>query len=79
MAAANVQPLIDQVKANNDVVDSARTWIEGSVARIQVAVDAALALGATAAELQPLTDEIALQTSKAAAVSAAILANTPGA
>ena len=77
MAAVNIQPLIDQVKADDDVVDAAVIWINGSNARIQTAIDQALANGATAAELQPLTDELAVQKSKVQAIADAIKANTP--
>jgi hypothetical protein len=77
MAAANIDPLIAQVKADDAVVDSAVIWINGSLARIQAAVAAALASGATQAELQPLVDEIALQKTKVQAVADAIVANTP--
>jgi ABC-type branched-subunit amino acid transport system substrate-binding protein len=77
MAAANIDPLIQQIKADDDVVDSAVILINGFVARMQAAVDAALANGATGAELQPLTDEIALQKSKTQALADAVAANTP--
>lgn len=79
MAQANIDPLVAQVKADDDIVDSAVIWINGSIARIQTAVDAALANGATGAELQPLTDEIAVQKGKVQAVADAIAANTPAA
>lgn len=79
MAQANIDPLIAQVKSNDDVVDSAILWINGSNARIQTAIDASLALGASAAELKPLTDELAVQKTKVDAIAAAIAANTPAA
>lgn len=66
-----------QVKANTDVEASATLLINGIAARIQTAVDAALANGATAAELAPVTDEIAAMNASAAALSAAVVANTP--
>lgn len=77
MAASNIDPLIAQIKADDDVVDSAVLFINGSAARLDAAVQAALANGATAAELQPLVDEINLQKSKAQTLAEAIAANTP--
>lgn len=77
MASQNIQPLIDQVKANDSIVDSAVTWINGSHQRLDAAVADALAAGATADELKPLTDELALQKTKVQAVADAIAAQAP--
>ena len=51
---ADLQPLIDKVHAAEGVEDSAITFINGEAARLQAAVDAALANGATAEELAPV-------------------------
>lgn len=76
-------PVLEQLQAEvaNDVtvMGSATTLINGIAARIQAAIDAALANGATAEELAPVTDEVAALNAGATALSAAITANTPAA
>jgi len=74
--AADLAPLIAQIEATDTVLDSAVAFINGQAARIQAAVDAALAIGATAAQLQPVQDEVTAMKAKADAVAAAIVANT---
>jgi hypothetical protein len=74
-------PTIDQLEAAVanavTVVDSAIALINGIAARIQAAVDAALAGGVTAAELaSAITDEIDAINTKASALAAAVQANT---
>ena len=64
------------VTRNTDVVNSAVTLINGIAARLQAAVDAALANGATEAELQPVVDEVAALNANADALAAAVNANT---
>lgn len=56
MAVEKIDNLVSSVGALHSVVDSAVLLIKGISARIQAAVDQALANGATAAELQPLVD-----------------------
>ena len=76
------QALVDlqaQVKANTDAEDAATLLINGIAARVQSAVDAAIANGATAAELAPVTDEVVALKKSADALSAAVVANTPAA
>ena len=51
--------LAAQVAANTAVEQSAVTLIDGIAARIQAAVDAAIAGGATADQLKPVSDEVA--------------------
>lgn len=75
--AADLTGLIADITANTDVVNSAVLFINGTAARIQAAVDAALAAGATAEQLQPVLDEVAAQKAKAVELAAAITANTP--
>lgn len=79
MPNPTLDALAAQVTATTDVEDSAIALINGIAARIQAAVDAAIAGGATAADLAPVTDEIALLKAKTDALSAAVAANTPGA
>lgn len=75
--------LLDELKAAVDrattVEASAAELINGIGARIQAAVDKALAGGATAEQLAPITDEVAALNAGADALSAAVLANTPAA
>ncbi len=64
------------VEKTTQVEASAVTLINGIAARIQAAIDKALENGATAEELQPLTDEVAQLNSQADALAAAVAANT---
>ena len=59
------------------VVQSAVTLINGIGAKVKAAVDAALANGATAEQLAPITDEITSLNTSATALAAAVQANTP--
>jgi hypothetical protein len=68
--------LAAQVKVNTDVEESAVLLINGIAARIQAAVDKALAGGATAEQLAPLTDEIAALKKGSDDLAAAVAANT---
>lgn len=56
-------------------MESATTLINGIAARVQAAVDAALANGATAAELAPVQAEVDALNADADALSAAVTAN----
>ncbi len=72
-----ITALTASVAAENTVIDSAVTLINGFSATLAAAIAAALAAGATPTELQSLTD---LQTgvdAKATALAAAVAANTP--
>ena len=79
----NDQMILDdlqaQVTASETVESSAVTLINGIAARIQAAVDAAVAGGATAAQLAPVTAEVAALKASSDALSAAVVANTPAA
>jgi hypothetical protein len=57
------------------VADSAIALINGIAARVQAAVDAAIAGGATAAELAPVQAEVDGMNAKADALAAAVSAN----
>ena len=73
-------PTLDSLAAAvtkiEDTADSAIALINGIAARIQAAVDAAVANGATAAELAPVQAEADALSAKADALGAAVAANT---
>lgn len=75
----DIQNLIDKINAQEAVDDSAIAFANGVPTLINNAVAAATANGATAEELQPLTDLAASLDAKSQALAAAILANTPAA
>ncbi len=77
MANPTLDSLAAQVTATIGVEQSAIALINGIAARIAAAIQAALAGGATAAELAPITDEVASMQASATALSAAVAANTP--
>ncbi len=77
MANPILSALEAQVAASTSVEASATTLILGIADRIQAAVDAAIAGGATAAELAPVQAEVDALSASAAALNAAIVANTP--
>ncbi len=72
-----IDDLVAAVAAEDTVIDSAVTFINGVPALIQTAIDKAIAGGATAAQLAPVTAVVADVTAKAAALEAALTANTP--
>ena len=72
----SIKALTLEVTKDTSVIASAVTLIQGFAAQLKAAVDAALAAGASPAQLQALTD---LQTTIAAndtALAAAVQANT---
>lgn len=71
--------LIAEIERNKAVDDSAILLINGFNTRLDAAVQAALANGATAAELQPVVDAVASFRTSTAALAAAVEANTPAA
>ena len=77
MATADLQPLIDEITADGSIIDGATTFIQGVPALIQAGIDAALAGGATAAQLAPVQAVADAVSAKAQALQAAILAGTP--
>lgn len=79
MPNPTLDALAQQVKKNTDAEASAVVVLNGISSRIQAAVDAALANGATAEQLAPVTDEINALNASADALSAAVVANTPAA
>ena len=76
-------PILEQLKAevteDVTIMGSATKLINGFAARLQEAVNAALANGATAEELAPVTDELAALNAGSDELAAAIQANTPSA
>jgi len=69
--------LAAQVSATIGAEQSALTLINQFSARLQAAVTAALAGGATAAQLTPIQAEIDALKTSAAALAAAVVANQP--
>lgn len=73
-------PILADLKAavdrTEDVAASAVVLLNGIAARIQAAIDAALANGATEAELQPLIAELSELNASTDALAAAVAANT---
>lgn len=74
-----VDDVISAVTAADTVIDSATALVNSIPTLIQDAVTKALAGGATAAQLAPFTDLISQVQAKSAALSAAVVANTPAA
>ena len=65
-----------EVAEATTVMASATALINGFAARVQVAVDAAIANGATEAELAPVQAEIDALNAAGESLAAAVLANT---
>lgn len=63
------------VEKTKSVEASAVTLINGFAARIQAAIDAAIANGATEAELAPVQQEVADMNAASDALAAAVAAN----
>ena len=76
MANPVLQQLADQVNATVGVEQSAVVLINGFAQRLADAVAAAVANGATEAELAPITDEIAAMKSASDQLAAAVAANS---
>jgi len=70
-----LEDLRAQVETTNGVIASAVAVLNGIAARIQAAVDAALANGATAEELAPVTAEVASLTASTQGLADAVAAN----
>lgn len=76
MANPVLADLQAEVEHTVGVVNSAVTFINGVAARIEAAVQAALANGATAAELAPVTDEVTALKAASDSLANAIAANS---
>lgn len=72
-----IAELTIEVQESNTIMASATTLIQGFGQRLQDAIDAALAAGATAAELQSLTDLKTALDTNSQALAAAVQAGTP--
>lgn len=75
MASTIPQKTIDELNETQGVVESATLFINGTQARLEAAVAAALANGATEAELAPVQAEIDEMAAKRTALAEAIAAN----
>ncbi len=76
MASQVLADLKAQVAKNTEVEASAVVLIKGIASRIQTAVDAAIANGATAEELAPVTEQVAALNASATELGDAVAANT---
>jgi uncharacterized membrane protein len=79
MANPVIADVRDTVARATTVVTSATALIKGFNARMQAAVDAAIANGATAAELEPVQTEIDNFDTAAQDLAKAVTENTPAA
>jgi hypothetical protein len=77
MANVLLDQLAAQVQASTEVEASATLLIAGFAGRQQAAIDEALENGATALQLAPVQAEVDAMKASAAALSAAVAANTP--
>ena len=78
MASQVIADLIAQVNQTQTVQASAVALLDGLAARIQEAVDKAVANGATAEELAPVQAEVDELKASTDALASAVQANTPG-
>jgi hypothetical protein len=76
MPSPTLDALAASVTKISGAADSAVALINGIAARVQAAVDAALANGATAAELAPVQAEADALSAKADDLAAAVAANS---
>lgn len=74
-----IASLTAEVSNDTTVMTSAITLINGISAQITAAVNAALAAGATPAQLQAITDAVAQLKANDAGLAGAVAANTPAA
>lgn len=72
-----VDDAIAQITATETVLDGATTLINSFHQIVADAVQSALANGATADQLAPITDAMAVVKAKTDALAAAVVANTP--
>lgn len=77
--AVEVDALVAQVAINKTVIDSALVLIQGFSVRLDAAVEAALAAGATPAVLKSLVDLSTSIKSSDADLATAVAENTPAA
>lgn len=77
MANPVIGTLTTEVSEATTIMQSATVLINGFQQRLTDAVNAALANGATEAELQPLNDLVSALDTEGNALAAAVQANTP--
>lgn len=75
--AADLTPVINEMTEDETVMDGATTFINSVPGLMQAAVSAAVSNGATADQLQPVSDLATALAAKRAALLAALTANTP--
>lgn len=73
--AADLGPMTEEVRNARGVIESATIYVRSTAARVQAAVDAALANGATAEQLAPVQAEVDAMNTAAAELADAIAAN----
>lgn len=73
----DITALQASVTQENTVIDGAVALINGFSARLQAAIDAATAAGATPAQMQAVTDLKTAVDTKGSELAAAVTANTP--
>jgi Fe-S cluster assembly scaffold protein SufB len=76
---ADLSGITNAVTKATSIEASAQALIEGFAARLQSAVDAATANGATAEQLAPVSDLATALDTESDALQAAVSANTPAA
>ena len=79
MPSAILAKLDAEVTKATTVMASAVALIKGIAARVQVAVDAALANGATEQELAPVQAEVDALAASSTDLASAVIENTPAA
>ncbi len=79
MASPILANLTAQVAQNVAVEASAKLLIDGIATRVQAAVDAALANGASEAEMAPVQAEVDAMNASSMELAASVAANTPAA
>jgi hypothetical protein len=75
--AYDVTPIVDAMTQTNTVIDAAIVFIDSVPTLVSDAVSLALANGATAEQLAPVSDAAAALNAKRDALIAALAANTP--
>lgn len=75
VGAANIDPMIEEIRHVSGVLDSVKAYIDAGPARIQAAVDKAIADGLTKEQVAGIQAALDEQKAKADEIAAAIVAN----
>lgn len=75
MSNPTIESAINEIRKTVGTMESAKVFIGGEAGRLQAAVDAALANGATAEELAPVQAEVDSMIAKTNELASAIAAN----